>query len=199
MHATCWAHTRRKFIEAEGVDPNRCRKAVGYIRRLYENEEQIRGKDPADILQNRRECSLPVVEEFFEWLRGEMRDLTILPSNPFSKAAGYAIARQGRLSVFLSDPAVPIDTNHLERALRPIPMGRKNWVFCWTEVGAHHVGKIQSLLVTFRLQGLDPYTYFVDVLQRVATHPAQRVSELIPRLWKESFAKEPLRSELMRQ
>ncbi len=104
----------------------------------------------------RRERSLPVVEEFFEWLGTELADLTILPSSPFSKAASYALERKYSLSVYLSDPAVPIDTNHLERALRPIPMGRKNWLFCWTEVGAEHVGKIQSLIVTCRLQGINP-------------------------------------------
>ncbi|WP_220783857.1 IS66 family transposase, partial [Shewanella sairae] len=74
--------------------------------------------------------------------------------------------------VFLSDPAVPIDTNHLERALRVIPMGRKNHLFCWTELGAEQLGMLQSLLVTCRLQGINPYTYLVDVLQRVGQHPA---------------------------
>ena len=91
---------------------------------------------------------------------------------------------------------MPIDTNHLERALRVIPMGRKNWLFCWSEVGAKHVGIIQSLLTTCRLHNVDPYTYLVDVLQRVALHPARSVIELTPRVWKERFADNPLRSDL---
>ena len=91
---------------------------------------------------------------------------------------------------------MPIDTNHLERALRVIPMGRKNWLFCWSEVGAKHVGIIQSLLTTCRLHNVDPYTYLVDVLQRVALHPARDVIELTPRVWKERFADNPLRSDL---
>ena len=69
-----------------------------------------------------------------------------------------------------------IDTNHLERALRVIPMGRKNWLFCWTELGARHAGIVQSLLVTFRLHDIDPYDYFVDVLQRVGQHPAKYIN-----------------------
>ena len=93
-------------------------------------------------------------------------------------------------------PDVPIDTNHLERALRVIPMGRRNFLFCWTELGAQHVGIVQSLIVTCRLQGIDPYTYLVDVLQRVGEHPASRVSELTPRLWKTLFAANPMRSDL---
>jgi transposase len=75
-------------------------------------------------------------------------------------------------------------------------MGRKVWNFCWTELGAQHVGIIQSLIVTCRLHGIDPYTYLVDVLQRIGEHPASRVAELIPRLWKTLFANKPLRSDL---
>jgi hypothetical protein len=91
------------------------------------------------------------------------------------------------LEVFLTDPDVPIDTNHIERALRVIPMGRRSWLFCSTELGARHVGIIQSLIVTCKLHGVDPYTYLVDVLQRVGVLPAARVAELTPRLWKVSF------------
>ena len=77
------------------------------------------------------------------------------------------MARVASLKVFLSDPDVPIDTNHLDRARRPIPMGRRSWLFCWTELGANQVGVIQSLLVTCRLHGINPYIYLVDVLQRI--------------------------------
>jgi hypothetical protein len=77
-------------------------------------------------------------------------------------------------------------------------MGRRNWLFCWSEVGAAWVATIQSLLVTCRLQGVDPYTYLVDVLQRVGDHPASEVIELTPRRWKERFADQPLRSEVDR-
>ena len=98
--------------------------------------------------------------------------------------------------VFLDDPQVAIDTNHLERALRPIPMGKRNWLFTSTEVGARRVGIIQSLLVTCRLHGVDPYTYLVDVLQRISEHPAKRVRELTPRMWNSLFAHDPLPSAL---
>jgi hypothetical protein len=77
-----------------------------------------------------------------------------------------------------------------------MPMGRKNWNFCWTELGAKQVGIVQSLITTCRLHEIDVYTYFVDVLQRVGQHPAARVAELTPRLWKQHFAANPLRSAL---
>ncbi len=108
------------------------------------------------------------------------------------------MGRKGPLQVFLSDPDVAIDSNHLERQVRPIAMGRKNWLFCWTEVGVKRVAVIQSLLVTCRLQGIDPGTYLVDVLQRVGEHPAKDVIELTPRRWKDKFAANPLKSDLAR-
>lgn len=122
----------------------------------------------------------------------------MLPSNPLTKALAYGRERRLGLEVFLNYSDVPLDTNHLERALRAIPMGRKAWLFCWTELGAKQVGIVQSLLVTCRLHGIDPYTYLVDVVQRVGRHPAVRVAELTPRLWKQHFAANPLRSDLHR-
>ena len=119
-----------------------------------------------------------------------------MPSSPLAKALKYAKARVASLQVFLSDPDVPIDTNHRERGLRVIPTGKKNWLFCLTEIGAKRVGVIQSLLVTCKLQGVDPYTYLVDVLQRISEHPVSRVLELTPREWKTKFAENPMKSDL---
>ena len=75
---------------------------------------------------------------------------------------------------------------------------RKNWLFCWTEIGAHYVGIVQSLLSTCRLHDVDPYDYLVDVLQRIDRNPAADVAQLTPRLWKEHFADQPLRSDISR-
>ena len=80
--------------------------------------------------------------------------------------------------------------------MRAIPMGRKAWLFAWTELGAKHVGIVQSLIVTCRLHGVDPYDYLVDVLQRVGQHPAAEVAQLTPRLWKDRFAANPMRSDV---
>ena len=91
---------------------------------------------------------------------------------------------------------MPLDTNHLERALRVIPMGKNNWKFSWTELGAHYVGVIQTLLTSCKLQGVDPYVYLVDVLQRVGKHPANQVSDLIPRNWKDKYADHPFKSDI---
>jgi transposase len=165
---------------------------------LYRIEEEIRERNLAgeDEHIHRLRHSKPLVKLFFHWADRQFECQDLAPSNPFTKALNYVCERRLGLEVFLTDPDVPLDTNHLERALRVIPMGRKSWLFCWTELGARHVGIIQSLIVTCRLHGIDPFTYLVDVVQRVGQHPAARVAELTPRLWKQHFAHDPLRSDV---
>jgi transposase len=197
-HAQCWAHTRRAFFEAQGAEPQAAAQALDLIGDLYAVEERIRSQNlsAAKKLEYRLLYAKPIAEQFFAWVNQQFEQQGLLPSNPLTKALAYAHARRCGLEVYLSDPDVPIDTNHLERALRAIPMGRKNWLFSWTELGAKHVGIIQSLIVTCRLHHIDPYDYLVDVLQRVAQHPANQAHELTPRLWKQLFASNPLRSPL---
>jgi transposase len=195
--ANCWAHCRRYFEHASDGEPA-AQQALELIGALYEVEQAIRDRKLAGAakLEYRSRHALPVVNAFFGWCHDQRQRLDLVNSAPLAKALVYADGRQAPLRVYLGDPDVPIDTNHLERALRVIPMGRKNWLFCWTEVGAKHVGIIQSLLTTCRLQGVDPYAYLVDVLQRVSLHPARQVEDLTPRRWKELFAANPLRSDL---
>jgi len=173
-------------------------EALQRIGALYAIEQQIRDQRLSG--QNKRDYRLahakPVVERFFAWIGTQFERQGLLPKNPLTGALAYARERRLGLEVFLTDPDVALDTNHLERALRAIPMGRKSWLFCWTELGAKHVGIVQSLIVTCRLHGIDPYDYLVDVLQRVAHHPAADVHQLTPRLWKPLFAAHPLRSDL---
>ena len=200
VHARCWAHCRRNFAEARSSDPEAADRALALIGALYRHEKRIRKKqlEGAGKLAWRRERSAPAVDAFFAWCRQQRQRTDRLPNDPFGKALAYAADREAGLRVFLDDPEVAIDTNHLERGLRPIPMGRKNWLFAWTEVGAERVGAIQSLLVTCQMQGVNPYIYLVDVLQRIDRHPAKRVIELTPRVWKDLFADNPLRSDLDR-
>lgn len=196
--AQCWSHARREFLAAENAEPALAQEALERIRRIYEEEAKIRdaGLEHEAKLEHRAVHCKPLVDAFFAWLEGTVQERLLLPSNPFTKAAAYSLERKDALCVFLENPAVPIDTNHLEREIRPIALGRKNWLFCWSEVGAVDVGILQSLLRTCRLHGVDPFTYLVDVLQRVATHPAAQVDQLTPRLWKLHFAADPLRSDV---
>jgi len=199
VHAHCWSHLRRAFIKAENVEPNLTATALEFIRRLYRAEDKLKRREGEKKLEQRARLSKPIADEFFEWLRLSLDKRVLLPSNPFTAAAGYALDREASLRVFLEYPDVPLDTNHLERQIRPIALGRKNWMFCWSEVGAEAVGIFQSLLSTCRLHGVDPYAYLVDVLQRVDDHPMSDVAELTPRQGKGRFAEQTRKSALDRE
>ena len=197
-HAQCWVHGRRYFIEAQKEHPQQAGEALQQIAKLYHNEDNIRAQQLTGETkrQYRLAHSKPVVDDFFQWCRDQLERGELLPSDALTKALNYMLSREASLTVFLEDPDVQPDTNHLERALRPIPMGKKNWMFCWTELGAEHLGLIQSLITTCKLHDVNPYTYLVDVLQRISQHPAREVAQLTPRRWKTHFADKPLRSLL---
>jgi transposase len=198
VHAACWVHMRRGFEKALDSEPHTAQQALDIIAALYQHEKHIRYKqlNLADIHAYRQQHSEPLVTDFFRWVYQQRQRTDLLPKSPFAKALHYTAERESQLKVFLSNPALPMDTNHLERALRVIPMGRKNYLFCWSELGAEQLGILQSLMVTCRLQGVNPYHYLVDVLQRVALHPAKDVLDLTPRVWKEKFADKKLTSDL---
>ena len=197
-HAECWTHSRRYFIKSEKAEPEAAKEALKQIGALYKVEDDIRRRElEGDELRDyRQQKAKPLVDQFFDWNREQLRRLDLVPSNPLSKALGYVHKREKELQVYLNDPTVAIDTNHLERNLRCIPMGRKNWMFCWTEEGADNVAAFQTLITSCVLAGIDPYKYLVDVLQRISLHPARDIRELIPRLWKERFEANPLKADL---
>lgn len=199
-HAQCWAHSRRKFIDAEASDPQAASEAIAIIAKIYQVEKYIRehALSGDKKYQHRLDNSKPLVDAFFEWSQQQCQRHDLIPSHPLTKALNYVRTREHELRVFIHHADVPLDTNHLEREIRSIPMGRKNWLFCWTELGAEHVGLIQSLISTCRLQGVNPHMYLTDVLQRVSEHSASHVEELTPRVWNDKFAKAPLRSVLKR-
>lgn len=196
--ANCWSHGRRQFELVKTIDPQASEAALQFIGVLYDKEAYIRDHELTGQakLDYRTRHSEPIVKQFWQWCEQQHQREDLFPKHPLIKALNYVLERVEPLQVFLSDPDVPLDTNHVERALRGIPLGRKNWMFCWTEMGAHHVGVIQSLIVTCRLHGVNPYQYLVDVLQRIAIHPAKQVEELTPRLWKTLFADAPMVSDV---
>jgi hypothetical protein len=127
-NAQCWAHSRRGIFEAKDAEPQAAGQALEQIAALYKIEEQIRERKlNAEAKRlHRLMHSKPLVDKFFDWVVKQFEQLGLLPSNPLTKALAYVHERRTGLSVFLEDPAVAIDTNHIERALRPIPTGRNN-------------------------------------------------------------------------
>jgi transposase len=191
--AGCWAHTRRKFIDAERKEPGKVKKILEELQLLYEIEARGRGK-PDELRELRDKESRPIVDRLFEYFKTELAESALLPSNKFIAALEYALKHEAPLRVFLENPEVAVDTNHIERTIRYPVMGRKNWMFHWTEGGARYSGILYSLLQTCYLHGVDPRTYLVDVLQRMDIHPGKKVYQLTPRLWAETVNGAPLRS-----
>ena len=197
IHAVCWLHTRRKFVNAIKTE-QAAQECLLHIREMYRQEALIRkeGLEGEEKRAARRARCLPAAEAFWAVCDSVMQRTDLEPSHPLMKAVGYACKRRNELMVCFNNPDVPLDTNHVERANRPVAMGKRNWLFAGNEEGARRIGIIQSLLASCKLQGIDPRTWLIDVLQRVGCHPANRVHELTPRLWKQHFADRPFRSDV---
>jgi len=187
--AQCWAHARRKFFEAAEYEPELAEHALTTIGKLYDAEKEHGA-------QNRQQYAKPIVDDFFTWLEGLAFKNSLLRSSPFYKAVHYALNNEKALRVFLDNPKVELDTNHVERDNRLNAMGRKNYMFHWTEVGAKYAAILYSLIATCRHQSIDPYEYLIDVLQRVQTHPMRDIHLLTPAHWKNTFQKAPMKSDL---
>lgn len=191
--AGCWAHTRRKFIDAEGKEPVKVEKILKELQLLYDIEAKGR-EQPEKRKELREKKSRPIVDRLFAYFKAELAETALLPSNKFIAALEYALKHEAPLRVFLENPEVAVDTNHIEREIRYPVMGRKNWMFHWTENGARYSGILYSLLQTCILHDVNPRTYLIDLLQRMDFHPGKKAYQLTPRLWAKTVNGAPLRS-----
>jgi transposase len=153
------------------------------IASLYAIEAQVRGQSPAHRLAARRARSKPIVDALRIWLETELPQLPA--RGGLAEAMRYALARWEGLTRFLSDGRIDLDTNPVERAIRPVALGRKNHLFAGSDGGGERWAVISSLIETCKLNGVEPYAYLKDVLTRmVARHPVNRLDELLPWAWK---------------
>lgn len=191
----CWAHARRKFIDAEkGGDVLEAKEALRYIRALYRVESRIRKRElePPEILKLRQRFSKRILAIFELWLKRKASDPRLLPKGLFGTAISYTLKRWDALLRYCGDPKLAIDSNAVEREIRPVALGKKNWMFCASEVGAEASAILYSLIASCRLAGIDPTAYLADVLERISSHPASKVAELIPVNWQRLVAREHL-------
>ncbi|QDV34420.1 Transposase IS66 family protein [Tautonia plasticadhaerens] len=178
----CWAHARRKFFDARTSDPERAHEALARIRLLYEVEAAGKGRDEAGLLALRRERSVPLLDRLGTWLEEQAR--RVLPKSPIGGAIGYARSNWAALNRFTEAGFLSIDNNASERAVKPVAIGRKNWLFAGSEGGGRTAAILFSLASTCKALMIDPFAYLRDVLDRVCTHPARRVAELLPDRWR---------------
>lgn len=182
VEVACWAHARRYFFEAQSTDPPRSKAALGYIQRLYHVEELAKNLSAKARGLLRREQSRPILLEFKQWL--DAQGLLALPESEMGKAIGYALGQWSALTRYIEDGDLAIDNNAAENALRGVAIGRKNWLFAGSDAGGRRAAILYSLIETCKRHDIDPFEYLRDVIDRVLTHPASRVAELIPSNWK---------------
>jgi transposase len=182
--AVCLAHARRKFFEATSAAPAEAQQAMDFILELYrvENAACRAGiaRTPAHLAM-RQERSKPVMDALRDWLEAEQPKH--LPQGPMGTAIRYALNQWDALSLFLTDAALPLDSNESEQALRICALGRKNFPFVGNDEAGENLAGLYSLIATCEANGVNPVEYLADVLIRVQTHPAARLDELLPNRW----------------
>ena len=180
--AACWAHLRRDFHDVWTATGSRiAREALDRIGALYDIERSITGQ-PADVRRAvRQERSKPKVDAFRAWAE---QQLTRIPGKgDLARAFRYGLSRWPAFCLFLGDGRVAIDNNPAERALRPIGIGRKNWLFAGADTGAETLARAMTIIETAKMNGLDPQAYLADVLDRINDHKINRLDELLPWNW----------------
>ncbi len=182
MH--CMAHARRKFNEALQNDQARAEHALVLFQKLYAIERIIKEDQlsPESILQLRQEQAVPILKEMKEWMTREYTQ--VLPKSTIGQAIGYCLPRWDKLSIYASDPILNIDNNPVENAIRPIAIGRKNYLFAGSHEAAQRAAMVYSLFATCRLHNINPYDWLKDVLERMHLYTTKNIHELLPQNWK---------------
>jgi hypothetical protein len=180
--AGCMAHARRKFYELHVANGSpQAKHAVEQIARLYAVESEVATLAPDERRAIRQQKARPICDEFKKWLIDHLRQAT--EGTSLYKAINYSLKRWDALVHYLDDGHVPIDNNHLENRIRPITLGRNNWLFAGSLRGGQRAAAIMSLLQSARLNGHNPYEYLKDVLERLPTQLNKDIEELLPYRW----------------
>lgn len=180
MLAHCWAHTRRRFYEVHQATASPiAAEALQRIGALYAVEAEIRGRSAEARRQVRTAKSRPILDAFRPWLEAQLGRLS--GKSPLAQAIRYTLARWDSLGRFIADGRIEIDTNTVERTIRPIALGRKNHLFAGSDTGAATWAILASLIQSARLNDVEPFAYLRDVLERmVQGYPINRIDELMP-------------------
>lgn len=183
---SCLAHIRRKFFEAQSNHPALAAHALGLIQQLYafEREYQEQRLSPQEVAERRTQQARPVYEALLAWVSEHHE--ACLSSEAIGKALQYAYKELPQLEIYLSDGRVEIDNNLIENTIRPMAIGRKNYLFCGSHDAAERTAMMYSFFATCKTVGLNPWEWLRDVLQRLENHPQKRIAELLPGNWKPS-------------
>ncbi len=176
----CMAHARRMFHEAIDNDNQRAQYALEQIQKLYTIERICKenGLNFAEITEVRQQKSLPILEAMGQWMKEQYIQTT--PKSAIGKALAYSIERWQRLTMYAHNGMLNIDNNPVENSIRPVALGRKNYLFAGSHEAAQRSAMLYSLLGTCKMHGIEPYTWLHNTLEKIASHPINRISELLP-------------------
>jgi transposase len=176
----CWAHVRREFFDARHNQPREVHHVLGLIARLYDVEDEVRGRSDAERLAARQERSLPVLKRLGEYLREQQA--RALPRSQFGKAINYALHQWEALLLYAGDGRLEIDNNSSERTLRPCAIGRKNWMFFGSDRGGETASTLMSVLAGARRHGIEPFAYVRQLLIALSSADVD-LRSLLPDVW----------------
>jgi transposase len=178
----CMAHSRRKFHELWADHGSQLgEQALKFFIQLYEIERELQDRNPEQRKATRQDRSRPIADALHQWLTQQRHKVP--DGSATAKAIDYSLRRWTALTRFLDDGDLPIDNNWVENQIRPIAIGRSNWLFAGSLRAGKRAAAVMSLVHSARINGHDPYAYLRDVLERLPTQPASRVGELLPHRW----------------
>ncbi len=177
----CWVHARRKFDEAASSRPQEATEIMARIARMYKLEAECAEMKPEDRTRQRQQYARPLIDGIFARIE-ELRANT-LPSEPLHKAINYALNQRQALYRYLYDGRLRPDNNTAENAIRPLALGRKNWLFAGSDRGARATALFLGLIQSCKSCEVNPWEYFDDMLRRIMSHPVTRLRELLPDQW----------------
>ncbi len=178
----CWAHARRKFYDSRKHAPQLSHTAIAWIKMLYDVEKQIKELSSGEKQAMRQEKSVPILRDFKSWL-DEITDEQALPQSPIRQGINYAINGWEALCRYTEDGEFAIDNNVAERQMRPIAVGRKNWMFFGSDRGGRTAAILSSIAQSAKRHNLNAYLYLRDVIARISDHPANQLRDLLPDNW----------------
>ena len=185
LASCCHAHVRRKFEAAKGNDPSRAARALSFYRRLFDIEDRGASLSAADRLSLRQAESLPLLTDFKDWLDEQKADTRVLPKSAIGVAVRYAINQWKPLMLMLTDGRLPIHNNDVERDLRRLTIGRKNWLFIGSESAGEVASRMYTIVASAMRHQLDAWAYLDDVLRSLAGGEVA-LESLLPDQWGQS-------------
>ena len=179
----CFAHVRREFFEAQQNDPQRAEKALVFIQNIYKVEQHIRENnlDHDHSRHYRTEKAIPVLNEFKIWL--DQQANKVLPKSPIGKAIAYALKRWNKITNYTTQGFLEIDNNRIENAIRPLALGRKNFLFVGSDDGGKRTAMMYAFFATCNAHNINPLEWLTDVFKRINSCPINNIESLLPHIW----------------